>query len=285
MLALLVDTIADLQKDMFQIQGETFDEKLASVADLISTKKHIVVLAGAGISVSVGIPDFRSKDGLYNNLNYHELGLTCAEDLFDIEAFSADPRPFWKFVRTNGFVSLFPGKIQPSISHRFLAWLDEQNKLLRIYTQNIDGLEESAGVSNDKVVYAHGSFTGATCLKCRAKYNATDIATGVQNEATIPVCHRRIAKKAKTTTKIKPVEIPAERRSSRKRSCNQSGSNNNSLANEFHPPPVEPGCCGGIIKPNITFFGEKLDNTISRKLEEDYKKVDALIVMGTSLSV
>ena len=38
---------------MFQIQGETFDEKLASVADLISTKKHIVVLAGAGISVSL----------------------------------------------------------------------------------------------------------------------------------------------------------------------------------------------------------------------------------------
>jgi NAD-dependent SIR2 family protein deacetylase len=272
---------------MFQIQGETFDEKLASVADLISTKKHIVVLAGAGISVSVGIPDFRSKDGLYNNLDYHELGLTCAEDLFDIEAFSADPRPFWKFVRMNGFVSLFPGKIQPSISHRFLAWLDEQNKLLRIYTQNIDGLEESAGVTNDKVVYAHGNLSGASCLKCRAKYNATDIAAGVQNEATIPVCHRRIAKKAKTTTTttIKPIEIPAERRSSRKRSCNQSGSNNNSLANEFHPPPVEPGCCGGIIKPNITFFGEKLDNTISRKLEEDYKKVDALIVMGTSLSV
>ena len=276
---------------MFQIQGETFDEKQAWVAELISTKKRIVVLCGAGISVSCGIPDFRSKDGLYNNLNYQELGLTCAEDLFDIESFSVDPRPFWKFVRMNSFASLYPGQIRPRISHLFLAWLDQQKMLLRIYTQNIDGLEEAAGVSKDKVVYAHGSFTGATCMKCRAKYQACDIAAEVQAGSSIPVCQRQIAKKAKisqaSTTKIKSIdiEIPPERRSSRKRSCNQATLNNNNMSEEFHPPPVEAGCCGGIIKPNITFFGEKLDNTISRKLEEDYKKADALIVMGTSLSV
>jgi NAD-dependent SIR2 family protein deacetylase len=57
------------------------------------------------------------------------------------------------------------------------------------------------------------------------------------------------------------------------------------MAKEFYPPSVEPGCCGGIIKPNIIFFGEKLALNISHKLEEDYKKADALIVMGTSLSV
>jgi len=267
-------------RSMFQIQGETFDKRLASVADLISQKKNIVVLCGAGISVSCGIPDFRSKDnGLYNNLNYQELGLTCAEDLFDLNAFSEDPRPFWKFVRTNNFAS---GKIVPSTSHLFLAWLDEQQMLLRIYTQNIDGLEQSAGVDKDKIVYAHGSFKGATCMKCKAKYQSRAIASDVKAE--VPVCHRRIAKKGKmshNTAKTNSIEIPPERRrSSRKRS-----SNNNSMAEEFYPPPVEQGCCGGIIKPNITFFGEKLDSTISRRLEEDYKKADALIVMGTSLSV
>jgi NAD-dependent SIR2 family protein deacetylase len=266
--------------NMFQIQGETFDKRLASVSDLISDKKNIVILAGAGISVSCGLPDFRSKDGLYNNLDYQDLGLTCAEDLFDINAFSEDPRPFWKFVRKNNFAS---DKITPSASHLFLAWLDQQDMLLRIYTQNIDGLEQSAGVDENKIVYAHGSFTGATCMKCKAKYQSSEIASDV--DAGIPVCHRRTAKKGKVSqnniAKANSVEIPPERRSSRKRSCTQSSSNHT----EFHPPSVEKGCCGGIIKPNITFFGEKLDNTISRRLEEDYKKADALIVMGTSLSV
>ena len=105
----------------------------------------------------------------------------------------------------------------------------------------------------------------------------------VDVEAGVLICHRRIAKKGKishNTAKTNSIEIPPERRSSRKRS-----SNNNGMAEEFYPPPVEQGCCGGIIKPNITFFGEKLDSTISLKLEEDYKKADALIVMGTSLSV
>lgn len=270
---------------MFQIQGETFDARLASVTNLLSQKKNIIILAGAGISVSCGIPDFRSKDGLYNNLNYQELGLTCAEDLFDIHAFSEDPRPFWNFVRMNDFVS---GTIVPSVSHLFLAWLDQQNMLLRIYTQNIDGLELSAGVSQDKIVYAHGSFTGATCMKCKAKYQSSEIIASHNNvEEGVPVCHRRIAKKTRishnTATKKKKdsIQIPPERRSTRKRSSTQSSSHNN----EFCPPSVDQGCCGGIIKPNITFFGEKLDNTISRRLEEDYKKADALIVMGTSLSV
>ena len=270
--------------NMFQIQGETFDERLTSVAHLISQKKNIVILAGAGISVSCGIPDFRSKDnGLYNNLNYQELGLTCAEDLFDLHAFSEDPRPFWKFVRRNNFAS---GTIAPSVSHLFLAWLDQQQMLLRIYTQNIDGLEQSAGVNEDRIVYAHGSFTGATCMKCKAKYQSSEIIASHDVEAGVPVCHRRIAKKTKTShntaaKKTNTIQIPPERRSSRKRSCTQSSLNNNN----FCPPPVEQGCCGGIIKPNITFFGEKLDNTISRRLEKDYKKADALIVMGTSLSV
>ena len=273
--------MTDNSSNMFQIQGETFDKRLASVSDLISDKNNIVILAGAGISVSCGIKDFRSKDGLYNNLDYHELGLTCAEDLFDINAFSEDPRPFWKFVRKNNFAS---NKITPSASHLFLAWLDQQDMLLRIYTQNIDGLEKSAGVDENKIVYAHGSFTGATCMKCKAKYQSSEIASDV--DAGIPVCHRRIAKKGKVsqnTARANSVGIPPERRSSRKRSCTQSSFNN--MSEEFYPPPVEKGCCGGIIKPNITFFGEKLDNTISRRLEEDYEKADALIVMGTSLSV
>ena len=107
--------------------GDTsFDERLASIAQLVASKKSIVVLAGAGLSVSCGIPDFRSKTGLYATLDYRELGLASPEDLFDIETFRDDPRPFFRFAH-----SLYPGSIEPSASHRFLAWLDRRGRLLR----------------------------------------------------------------------------------------------------------------------------------------------------------
>ena len=82
------------------------------------------------------------------------LGLSSPEELFDFEIFQDDPRPFYKFAR-----QLFPQEdIQPSVSHKFVASLEKKNMLLRIYTQNIDGLEESAGVSTNRVVYAHVSM-------------------------------------------------------------------------------------------------------------------------------
>eukprot|EP00975_Prorocentrum_lima_P005045 1097685-Prorocentrum_lima.AAC.1 len=71
-----------------------------------------------------------------------DLELPSREALFDIEYFDDDPQPFYRFART-----LFPGSIRPSKMHRFLAALERQGKLLRNYTQNIDGLERVAGLT------------------------------------------------------------------------------------------------------------------------------------------
>jgi NAD-dependent SIR2 family protein deacetylase len=68
------------------------DETFASFIKEISSKKNILVLAGAGISVSCGIPDFRSQDGLYNTLNYQVSSFTshvavhCAPAVADVHA-------------------------------------------------------------------------------------------------------------------------------------------------------------------------------------------------------
>ncbi|KAL7537441.1 hypothetical protein ACHAXR_007837 [Thalassiosira sp. AJA248-18] len=264
------------------IKGDTFDEKIASVVSLLANKKNIVVLAGAGISVSCGIPDFRSATGLYNTLNYQELGLASPEDLFDLETFRDDPRPFYKFAK-----SLYPGSIEPGESHKFLSWLDRNKMLLRIYTQNIDSLEQSAGVRTEKVIYAHGSLLGATCMKCKAKYCARDIASDVQS-GTVPLCQRPRKKKAKlsceSSAKTKSTTAPpvtqtmSLRRSSRTKRVQSETDNNFEVA-------MKQGLCCGVIKPNITFFGEKLANDVGRSLQKDYETADALIVMGTSLSV
>ena len=197
--------------------------------------------------------------------------------MFDIETFTDDPRPFFKFAR-----NLYPGKVQPSPSHNFLAWLDKHGKLLRVYTQNIDGLEEQAGVDKGKVIYAHGSLLHATCTKCKAKYRTQDIAIDV-NEGIVPLCSREKKTKklqAKNAAKAAlPKKDLQQTRTLRKRSFQQyseidefSSSTNNNI-------------CGGVVKPNITFFGEKLGSDVGLSLQKDYSRADALIVMGTSLSV
>ena len=107
--------------------------------------------------------------------------------------------------------------------------------MLRIYTQNIDTLEQSAGVRSDKVVYAHGSLLDATCTKCKAKYSAADIASDVKS-GTVPLCQRQRNKKAKLSSEIMeekkkeptksdpPVNI---RRSSRRTSTKSASSEEN----------------------------------------------------------
>jgi len=267
------------QSSIEHIQGDTFDDKLSSIASLLASKKNIVVLVGAGISVSCGIPDFRSASGLYNTLDFQKLGLTSPEDLFDIESFRDDPRPFFKFAH-----SLYPGSIEPGPSHQFLAWLNNKGMLLRIYTQNIDTLEQSAGVRSERVVYAHGSLLNATCMKCKAKYSASDIASDVQS-GTVPLCRRRCKKKAKLSSARSTKEASAAAPTPVKHTRILRRSSTTTKTDDNYQSLVKQGFCCGVIKPNITFFGEKLDNDVGRRLQTDSQTADALIVMGTSLSV
>jgi len=71
--------------------------------------------------------------------------------MFDINYFSRDPRPFYKFAR-----EIYPGQFEPSPCHRFIKMLDQQRKLLRNYSQNIDTLEQVAGIEN--VIECHGKY-------------------------------------------------------------------------------------------------------------------------------
>jgi NAD-dependent histone deacetylase SIR2 len=138
---------------------------LDGVADFLRAKgrrpKRIVVMTGAGISTSAGIPDFRSPDtGLYANLA--RLDLPYAEAVFDISYFRNNPDPFYVLAK-----ELYPGKFYPTISHAFIALLEQKHMLQMLFTQNIDCLERKAGVPGEKIVEAHGCYADsrftATC--------------------------------------------------------------------------------------------------------------------------
>ncbi|XP_007895509.2 NAD-dependent protein deacetylase sirtuin-1 [Callorhinchus milii] len=155
---------------------------IEDVVKMLRESKKIMVLTGAGVSVSCGIPDFRSRDGIYARLAVDFPDLPDPHAMFDIEYFRKDPRPFFKFAK-----EIYPGQFQPSLCHRFIALLDKQQRLLRNYTQNIDTLEQVTGIH--RIVECHGSFAMASCLACKYKVDCEAIRKDVFNQV-VPQCPR-----------------------------------------------------------------------------------------------
>lgn len=212
------------------------------------------MLTGAGVSVSCGIPDFRSRSGIYQRLRSEIPEIRDPHEIFDIRFFSKDPRPFFKFAK-----ELFPGSFTPSLCHRFIRLLEKKDKLLRNYSQNIDTLERLAGI--ERIVECHGSFTTASCTKCKIVVPAEAIRDDVLAQR-IPMCGI----------------------------CNQPiSSTDNSSKRISHSSSMTDGYSDlfelGILKPDIVFFGESLPEVFHPAIDADRLKCDLLVVIGSSLKV
>ncbi|KAJ3548913.1 hypothetical protein NM688_g5240 [Phlebia brevispora] len=231
-------------------------EKLAKyntvddAVNLIKNSNRIIILTGAGISVSCGIPDFRSRNGIYALLQQKgEYELDDPQQMFDIHYFRENPAVFYSFAS-----QIYPSNFIPSPCHRFIKLVEDKGKLLRNYTQNIDTLEVRAGVQ--KVLQCHGSFATASCINCHHHVPGVAIEDDILNQ------RRRQRKK---TTKKKKNAAPWE--------------------SDGEEEPDVPAYPPGIMKPDITFFGEKLTDDFDKALIEDRPLVDLLLVIGTSLKV
>ncbi|TAQ88556.1 hypothetical protein B7494_g3089 [Chlorociboria aeruginascens] len=171
-----------------QIDPNTPCETLSSrtldaVAEYIKggRPKRIVVMTGAGISTSAGIPDFRSPDtGLYANLA--RLDLPYAEAVFSIDYFRRNPNPFYILAK-----ELYPGQFYPTVAHAFIALLEVKNLLQMLFTQNIDCLERRAGVPGEKIIEAHGSFATQRCIDCKTDFPEDLMLKAVHN-GDVPHC-------------------------------------------------------------------------------------------------
>lgn len=170
---------------------------LDDVVGLIRRSKRIIVLTGAGVSVSCGIPDFRSRDGIYARLSKDFPDLPDPQAMFDIHYFKRDPRPFFKFAK-----EIYPGQFEPSPSHKFIKLLESHGKLLRNYTQNIDTLEQTEGI--EKVITCHGSFATASCTRCKRQVGSSAIREDIFAQR-IPYCERcTLAGSAEDMAVMKP---------------------------------------------------------------------------------
>ena len=137
------------------------EDKINKLKDIINNSKKIVFFGGAGVSTESGIPDFRSKDGLYNMKYDYPPELILSHSFF-----YDDTEEFYKFYKDK-MNSL---NYKPNVTHYYLSELEKEGKLLGVITQNIDGLHSKAG--SKKVLELHGSIMDNYCIKCHKYYDA-----------------------------------------------------------------------------------------------------------------
>lgn len=153
-------------------------EHIEKLREIIEHSNRIVFFGGAGVSTESGIPDFRSKDGLYNqhDVQFEEYE---PEYLLSKECLYHNPKVFYEFYRQK----MDTRNIKPNDAHIQLAKLEAMGKLSAIVTQNIDGLHQKAGSKN--VYEIHGTTMRNYCVKCKSEYDVNYI---FDSQDKIPVC-------------------------------------------------------------------------------------------------
>lgn len=141
------------------------DENRKTLQQWVDESSNIVFFGGAGMSTESGVPDFRSKDGLYNQC-YDE----PPETIISHSYFVSYPDKFYRFYRDK----MMPLSAEPNVGHLKLAELEAAGKLRAVLTQNIDGLHQKAG--SKEVLELHGSIYRNYCMKCGKFWPAQEIA-------------------------------------------------------------------------------------------------------------
>ncbi|KAG0649794.1 NAD-dependent deacetylase hst4 [Hyphodiscus hymeniophilus] len=150
--------------------------KLEKLIQVLRSKRKIVVIAGAGISVSAGIPDFRSSQGLFNTLRTQHKLKASGKHLFDASVYRNDSSTssFHAMVRE---LSHLTQNATPTLFHHMLATLAEEGRLLRLYSQNVDGIDTALPPLTTtvplnkkgpwpKTIQLHGGLEKMVCSKC-----------------------------------------------------------------------------------------------------------------------
>jgi NAD-dependent deacetylase len=147
---------------------------VAELAALLQERQPCVVLTGAGISTESGIPDFRSQDGIWAEVDPFEVA--------SIQAFRRDPERVWDFYRQR--IHRLLGA-EPNAGHLALAELEQRGIVQAVVTQNIDTLHSRAG--SREVVEVHGSIRSAVCVRC-LRTEPTEAVLAQLGEREVPLC-------------------------------------------------------------------------------------------------
>jgi len=219
---------------------------LDSLRDLVRRTSRVLVLTGAGVSTASGIPDYRDLDGAWKRAEPMRYRL-----------FASDPearRRYWarSFVGWPRFRAA-----RPNPAHHALTRLEGTGRVALMVTQNVDELHQASGAR--RVLDLHGVLSRVVCLGCRSRMPRA----GFQEELA-----RRNPDFATTGVTIAPDGDA-----------------------DLDPARVDgfayPDCprCGGILKPDVVFFGENVPAERVARVTTALETTDLLLVVGSSLMV
>jgi NAD-dependent deacetylase len=157
------------------------EEGVARLAARLAGARCAVAFTGAGVSTESGIPDFRSRDGVWARFDPREF--TYQNFMGSVEGrrrYWALGRQTYPLIRTAA----------PNAAHRALAELHRLGRLDCCITQNIDGLHQRAGLPAGAVIELHGNATRARCLACGAAYTRDALHARLEAGEAVPDCER-----------------------------------------------------------------------------------------------
>ncbi|MGV9357337.1 NAD-dependent protein deacetylase [Streptomyces misionensis] len=206
----------------------------------------VLVLSGAGISTESGIPDYRGEGG---SLSRHTP--------MTYQDFTADARARRRYWARSHLGWRTFGRARPNAGHRAVAAFGRHGLLTGVITQNVDGLHQAAG--SEDVVELHGSLDRVVCLSCGTFSPRRALA-------------RRLEE---ANAGFDPVAAGINPDGDADLSDEQVG--------DFRVLPC--AVCGGILKPDVVFFGESVPPERVEHCRRLVREATALLVLGSSLTV
>jgi NAD-dependent SIR2 family protein deacetylase len=229
------------------VQAPTVDERvpLAELTALVAAG-GVLVLSGAGLSTESGIPDYRGPTGALRR----SLPMT-------FQTFSRDPLARRRYWARSQLGWRHVARAQPNAGHRAVASLEALGLLGGIVTQNVDGLHQAGGARS--VVELHGSLGRVVCLDCRERTSRHELDARLR--AANPDWDARVS------------------------AVNPDGDVTVEDADAVGFVVVDCRTCGGVLKPDVVFFGENVPPPTVAQCYGLVERSRAMLVLGSSLAV
>ncbi|KAM4582121.1 NAD-dependent protein lipoamidase sirtuin-4, mitochondrial [Fundulus diaphanus] len=222
---------------------------LQQLQDFVSRFSRLFVVTGAGLSTESGIPDYRSEGvGLYARTDRRPM---------QYAEFTRSARSRQRYWARNFLGWPQFSSHQPNCAHQALRRWEERGKLRWLVTQNVDALHSKAG--QRRLTELHGCAHRVTCLGCgsitpredlQRRFASLNLDWSVQGGAVAPDGDVFLEDE-----QVLNFRVP---------SCEQ---------------------CGGILKPEVTFFGDTVNKAVVQFVHERLAEADAVLVVGSSLQV
>jgi NAD-dependent SIR2 family protein deacetylase len=218
----------------------------SSIEEFVDRHRRLFVLTGAGCSTGSGIPDYRDADGQWKRTQPVTLQAFMGEEKTR-RRYWARSLVGWRRIR----------RARPNDAHRALARLETMGGVELILTQNVDRLHQAAG--STRVIDLHGRIDLVRCLDCELKSSRDEL----QDE---------LGRLNADWRELDATEAPDG-------DADLEGADFSSF--------VVPSCrrCGGVLKPDVVFFGENVPRDRVEAAARSLEEAEAMLIVGSSLMV